>query len=318
MSKTLFVGGLAFTTSEKDLHQYFHKYGEIEKTNIVKDRRTRASKGYGFVFYVEEASVEQVLSEKPHRIRGRQVDCQAAKKKSEKNKYKEMLSKTRIFVTCLTPNINNKDMNHFFTQFGPVKSAYVIRDPDTERSLGFGFVIFEKPQDAQKTVKNPNLWLKGTKINCDTYKENDENTQDCFDPVGKRMKKLNTFKRKPNKKRATLATTIPQNGASKSKKTSDLKRRVSSSNSGNGSKPEEKKKRGVGLFGYDEEELQKEEKLLMIKSFQGVQQGVMKYSHMFGGNLRLNSPYKDGRRRRNIKRRQMKQILKMFTEESSM
>lgn len=312
MSKTLFVGGLAFRTTEHDLFHYFQKFGEIDSTTVIKDRLTGASKGYGFVFYHSETAVKDVISKKPHKVRGRLVDCQAAKKKSEKDKYKETLSKTRIFVTCLSPNINNNDMNTFFAKFGAVKSAYIIRDPDTERSMGFGFVIFEKPEDAKKTVKNPYLWLKGTKINCDMYKDNEEGKEECFDPVGKRMRKIKPVREGSNHK---MATPVPLNEESLNLDINanlEKKGRVNGSNVANILNSEKKELKGIKLFGYDEEELGKEKKLAMVESFRRIQLSVMKYSHIVGGNVRLNAPYADNKRRRKAKMRQMEQLVNIF------
>src|SRR2546425_1951221 len=45
----IFVGNLAYTTTEEDLAQLFHPYGEIERVQILTDRHTRRSRGFGFV-----------------------------------------------------------------------------------------------------------------------------------------------------------------------------------------------------------------------------------------------------------------------------
>lgn len=327
MSKTLFVGGLAFTTTEKDLEKYFRKFGDIEKVNIVKDRKTKASKGYGFVFFASQDPVDQITSQK-HTIKGRLVDCQEAKKKDEKKSYKEQLSKTRIFVTCLGESVNNADMRNYFSQFGPLKSAYVIRDPDTERSLGFGFVIFEKPGDARKIIRKEGLVLKGGKINCDTYKEADEGKEGIFDPVGKRMKRIygardgerpnwrhRRFPNTQNHKRfgnnrhrynepgpswaskSKLRDTEmhPNTPGAKKPEFQFVKKRTDrkiQSNSGKDSKSDLAKKsearQKVTLFELNERELEIEKKRGMLVKFRNMQKGVLQYSHIFGGNLRMN------------------------------
>lgn len=320
MSATLFVGGLAFTTTERDLHQYFSRYGEIEKINIIKDRITKASKGYGFVFFYDEMSVDIIVEENPHRIRGRQVDCQNAKKKSEKKQYKDMIAKTRIFVTCLTPNINNKDMFNFFGQYGPVKSAYVIRDPDTEKSLCYGFVIFENPKDANKIIRKPNLYLKGANINCDTYKEH-ETDEKCFDPVGKRKKKLNKMENKGNhsqqiqghqkknynqiKKKnknfyssknylpVPITKFVPKNNDQpKMPEIFEEKNIIKTDGYSNEifkrEEENKEKKNLVQLFTTNEKLLSQEEKELKREEFKKLDKRVFQYSHVVGGNIRLN------------------------------
>ncbi|XP_077472121.1 cold-inducible RNA-binding protein-like isoform X3 [Stigmatopora argus] len=53
----LFVGGLNFTTTEDSLAMAFGKYGTIEKVDVIKDKETGRSRGFGFVKYenVEDA-----------------------------------------------------------------------------------------------------------------------------------------------------------------------------------------------------------------------------------------------------------------------
>ena len=45
----IFVGNLAFTTTEEDLAQLFHPYGESARIGIMTDRDTGRSRGFGFV-----------------------------------------------------------------------------------------------------------------------------------------------------------------------------------------------------------------------------------------------------------------------------
>ncbi|XP_054610760.1 cold inducible RNA binding protein a isoform X2 [Dunckerocampus dactyliophorus] len=53
----LFVGGLNFTTNEDSLAGAFGKYGTIEKVDVIRDKETGRSRGFGFVKYenVEDA-----------------------------------------------------------------------------------------------------------------------------------------------------------------------------------------------------------------------------------------------------------------------
>jgi cold-inducible RNA-binding protein len=45
----IFVGNLAFTTTEQDLRQLFEPYGAVETVRIMTDRETGRSRGFGFV-----------------------------------------------------------------------------------------------------------------------------------------------------------------------------------------------------------------------------------------------------------------------------
>jgi len=49
--RKLFVGGLPWKTTEKELREAFSKFGEVEEVKVIRDRRTGKSKGFGFVTF---------------------------------------------------------------------------------------------------------------------------------------------------------------------------------------------------------------------------------------------------------------------------
>jgi RNA recognition motif-containing protein len=49
VSKNLYVGNLAFGTTQADLEQLFGQYGTVTKAQVVTDRETGQSRGFGFV-----------------------------------------------------------------------------------------------------------------------------------------------------------------------------------------------------------------------------------------------------------------------------
>ena len=48
-SKNLYVGNLPFTTTSADLEQVFGQYGTVTKAQVIMDRDTGRSRGFGFV-----------------------------------------------------------------------------------------------------------------------------------------------------------------------------------------------------------------------------------------------------------------------------
>jgi RNA recognition motif-containing protein len=48
-SKNLYVGNLPFSTTEQDLSQLFGQYGTVTKAQVIQDRETGRSRGFGFV-----------------------------------------------------------------------------------------------------------------------------------------------------------------------------------------------------------------------------------------------------------------------------
>ena len=49
MSMKLYVGNIAFTTTNQDLNDLFGQVGTVESANIIEDRETGRSRGFGFV-----------------------------------------------------------------------------------------------------------------------------------------------------------------------------------------------------------------------------------------------------------------------------
>ena len=56
MAQKLFIGGLAFSTSNERLREVFGQAGTVESAAVVTDRETGRSRGFGFV----EMEVEDV------------------------------------------------------------------------------------------------------------------------------------------------------------------------------------------------------------------------------------------------------------------
>src|SRR5438132_7456679 len=60
MSKNLYVGNLSFRTTADDLREAFGQYGSVTRAQVVSDRETGKSRGFGFVEMAEggDAAIE--------------------------------------------------------------------------------------------------------------------------------------------------------------------------------------------------------------------------------------------------------------------
>ncbi len=63
---------------------------------------------------------------------------------------------TNLFVGSLAYGVNDDQLKEFFAAIGPVASAKVIVDRDSNRSKGFGFVEMESDEDAKKAIDQLN------------------------------------------------------------------------------------------------------------------------------------------------------------------
>ncbi|MGQ9484275.1 MAG: RNA recognition motif domain-containing protein [Desulfosoma sp.] len=57
----LYVGNLAYSVTEDDLRAAFAKYGEVSSVNIIVDRQTGQSKGFGFVEMPQNADADKAI-----------------------------------------------------------------------------------------------------------------------------------------------------------------------------------------------------------------------------------------------------------------
>ena len=61
MAKTLYVGGIPYTTTEEGLKAHFEQAGAVDAAMIIKDRMTGRSKGFGFVEMTEDAGASAAI-----------------------------------------------------------------------------------------------------------------------------------------------------------------------------------------------------------------------------------------------------------------
>jgi RNA recognition motif-containing protein len=58
----IFVGNLAFTTTEDELSQLFESYGIVDRVQIITDRETGRSRGFGFVEMPDTAEATAAIA----------------------------------------------------------------------------------------------------------------------------------------------------------------------------------------------------------------------------------------------------------------
>ena len=57
----IYVGNLSFDATESELEQVFGEFGEVTSVNIIKDRETGRSRGFGFVEMRDQNAGQQAI-----------------------------------------------------------------------------------------------------------------------------------------------------------------------------------------------------------------------------------------------------------------
>lgn len=63
MSTKLYVGNLSFRVTSDDLHAHFSQIGSVDSANVVQDRETGRSRGFGFVEMTSDEDAQKAISE---------------------------------------------------------------------------------------------------------------------------------------------------------------------------------------------------------------------------------------------------------------
>lgn len=117
-TKKIFVGGLAASLSEEDFKSYFEKFGSINDVVVMRDSTTHRPRGFGFITFDSEESVDNVTQNNFHELNGRVVEVKRAIPKEDNGNSNSV------------PNINVGGGNGYFNN--SFVSSYPVYNPGYE------------------------------------------------------------------------------------------------------------------------------------------------------------------------------------------
>jgi RNA recognition motif-containing protein len=162
----IFVGGLVSETSEADLKHYFNVYGEVVDVVVMRDKITGNGRGFGFVTFADMEVAKKVAAQK-HEVRGRTVEAKIAVPRGEQiggGGGGKSGGVCKIFVGGLAPDLNDTEFRGYFDTYGSIVDAKVMVDPKTQRSRGFGFVTFDRPEPVDEIMHRSDHIIKGKEV----------------------------------------------------------------------------------------------------------------------------------------------------------
>lgn len=172
----VYIKNFADELDKEALEKLFSKYGKITSAAVMTDADGK-SKGFGFVAFENPEDAEKAVTEMhEYELPGTERKlyvCRAQKKNERSAELKRRYEQQKVermqryqgvnlYVKNLDDTVNDDILKQNFEAYGKITSAKVMCD-DNGRSKGFGFVCFEKPDEATKAVTEMNGKMMCTK-----------------------------------------------------------------------------------------------------------------------------------------------------------
>ncbi|MBT3468247.1 MAG: RNA-binding protein [Opitutae bacterium] len=66
----IYIGNLSYNITDQDLQKLFEEYGKVDRSNVISDRETGRSKGFGFIEMPDQSEGQKAIEE----LDGQEVD----------------------------------------------------------------------------------------------------------------------------------------------------------------------------------------------------------------------------------------------------
>ncbi|KAK6148256.1 hypothetical protein DH2020_019168 [Rehmannia glutinosa] len=153
----VYVGNLPYDVDSEKLAKLFEEAGVVEIAEIIYNRETDQSRGFGFVTMSTVEEAEKAV-EMFHRydVGGRLLTVnKAAPRGSRPERPPRAVETTpRIYVGNLPWSVDDERLEQVFSEYGKVLSARVVSDRETGRSRGFGFVVMSSESEVNDAIAN--------------------------------------------------------------------------------------------------------------------------------------------------------------------
>ena len=88
MAKRLFIGGISFSTTSSQLEDIFSKIGKVISCEVIKDRDTGQSKGFGFIEMENDKEADEAIEKlNDTELEGKKIVVNVAKPRAERPRF---------------------------------------------------------------------------------------------------------------------------------------------------------------------------------------------------------------------------------------
>ena len=86
----IYIGNLSYNVTDQDLQKLFEAYGKVDRSNVISDRETGRSKGFGFIEMPEQSEGQEAIEELDGQdVDGRNIRVNEARPKEDRPPRRE-------------------------------------------------------------------------------------------------------------------------------------------------------------------------------------------------------------------------------------
>ncbi|KAH9987761.1 hypothetical protein BJV74DRAFT_773819, partial [Russula compacta] len=151
----LYVGNLSPRITEDMLTGLFAVGGPVHQVKIISDNETSGVNNCGFVEYTNMSAAETALQDLNGRqILGTEISIYRLYQNQQNNE--DTSGHFHVLVCDLSPEVNDGTLARAFSAFGTSSVARVMRDTNSGKSCGYGFLAFRDKTDAEQAIATMN------------------------------------------------------------------------------------------------------------------------------------------------------------------
>merc|ERR1740137_80968 len=161
-ARTIFCMQLSQRCRARDVEDFFSSVGKVRDVKLIVCNKTRRFKGIAYVEFKDLESVPLALGLSGQKLVGVPVVVQPSQ--AEKNRvgnYSDPMVRPekgpmKLYIGSLHFNITEDMLKGIFEPFGRIHSIQLMKDPETDRSKGYGFITYNEAEDAKKAMEHLN------------------------------------------------------------------------------------------------------------------------------------------------------------------
>jgi len=162
-ARTVFCMQLSQRCRARDLEDFMSSVGKVRDVKLIVCNKTRRFKGIAYVEFKDLESVPLAMGLSGQKLLGVPVIIQPSQ--AEKNRvgmtYSDPLVRPekgplKLYIGSLHVNITEDMLRGIFEPFGRIQTIQLVKDNDTGRSKGYGYIIYYEAEDAKKAIEHLN------------------------------------------------------------------------------------------------------------------------------------------------------------------